>query len=86
MSQFLFELPTDHEPSDACSAGVLACEFWRRLAAMPLKFRFMERKDTESEICANNRVAVRLPLRHEVGERAGACPAIASERRRMRRP
>jgi hypothetical protein len=28
----------------ACSAGVLAREFWRRPAAIPLKFRFTERK------------------------------------------
>src|SRR4051794_9507357 len=26
---------TTHEPSSACSAGVLACEFWRRPAASP---------------------------------------------------
>jgi len=37
--QFLFELPTGHEPSALCSAGVLACEFWRRLAAIPWQIK-----------------------------------------------
>jgi hypothetical protein len=39
---------TDHEPSVTRSAGVLACEFWRRPAAIPLTnipltFRFVEK-------------------------------------------